>query len=232
MTEQEVEDIALESIEIRERRISLKSTKKAIEESLEACANIAMRKELRAFTGEGVNEFEDSEDERPHVAAAQSERGAQRKPVADAAVSTPIKPQNRRTSQQQTPAHNPIESARHPNSNPGSNNRGSRVQSEFEEGLVAEQYRLPRDFNQYALPSAPQYTPPMPPPPPPPRPAKVPTQGGLHDGPPSPVDSMSSMSNTRYAYSAQDLNAGRPGYDEGSVKKSSRKISNLLRGQA
>lgn len=43
-----VETIAAESREIRDRRVNLRQKKKAIEESLEACANLAMRKELRA----------------------------------------------------------------------------------------------------------------------------------------------------------------------------------------
>lgn len=48
MDDQKIEDIAAEDMEIRERRIMLKERKKAIEESLEACVNIAMRKDLRA----------------------------------------------------------------------------------------------------------------------------------------------------------------------------------------
>jgi GTPase SAR1 family protein len=50
MTEQEVEDIALESIEIRERRVALKALKKNIQESLDACSNVSMRKDLRAVS--------------------------------------------------------------------------------------------------------------------------------------------------------------------------------------
>jgi hypothetical protein len=50
MDDQKVEDIAAEDIEIRERRMMLKERKKAIEESLEACVNIAMRKDLRAVS--------------------------------------------------------------------------------------------------------------------------------------------------------------------------------------
>jgi len=50
MEDQKIEDIAAEDIEIRERRMMLKERKKAIEESLEACVNIAMRKDLRAVS--------------------------------------------------------------------------------------------------------------------------------------------------------------------------------------
>jgi len=50
MDDQKVEDIAAEDIEIRGGRMMLKERKKAIEESLEACVNIAMRKDLRAVS--------------------------------------------------------------------------------------------------------------------------------------------------------------------------------------
>jgi hypothetical protein len=47
MSNEAVEAIAAENKETRERRIFLKTQKKAIEDAKDICANLAMRKELR-----------------------------------------------------------------------------------------------------------------------------------------------------------------------------------------
>lgn len=47
MTNATVEAIAAENKETRDRRMALKTQKKAIEEAKDICANLAMRKELR-----------------------------------------------------------------------------------------------------------------------------------------------------------------------------------------
>ena len=47
MTTETVEAIAAENKETRDRRMTLKAQKKAIEEAKDICANLAMRKELR-----------------------------------------------------------------------------------------------------------------------------------------------------------------------------------------
>ena len=230
MTEQEVEEIALESIEIREQRTKLKAVKKAIEESLDACANVAMRKELRAFAGESLGDFDDnSEDEDATGSRPQNSRLSSRKPIAEAANASPAK-QPRRVSQQPASgpqAGNPYDAEAANNIRRGAE-RASAVPSDWDDGHVAQQYNGMFSQNQYAQTAAPQYTAP---PPPPPRPAKVPAPGAQYDAPPSPAESMNQANLGRYAFSAQDLNAARTNEESG-AKRSGRKISNLLRGQA
>jgi len=58
MKGQEIKDIAIESVEIAEKRMALKRMKNTIEESLDACANINI--ELRAFAGEGFNAIDEN----------------------------------------------------------------------------------------------------------------------------------------------------------------------------
>lgn len=50
MKNEHVEAIAAENKETRDRRLTLKAKKKAIEEARDLCANLAMRKELRAVS--------------------------------------------------------------------------------------------------------------------------------------------------------------------------------------
>ncbi len=50
MDDKSVEDIASENKETREKRLTLKARKKAIEEARYVCTNLAMRKELRGVS--------------------------------------------------------------------------------------------------------------------------------------------------------------------------------------
>lgn len=63
MSNEAVEAIAAENKETRERRIFLKTQKKAIEDAKDICANLAMRKELRMYAEEGRDDDEETSDE-------------------------------------------------------------------------------------------------------------------------------------------------------------------------
>ncbi|EON97122.1 putative interferon-induced gtp-binding protein mx protein [Phaeoacremonium minimum UCRPA7] len=63
MTNETVEAIAAENKQTRDKRMTLKAQKKAIEEAKDICANLAMRKELRMYADEGDNDEETSDEE-------------------------------------------------------------------------------------------------------------------------------------------------------------------------
>lgn len=64
MSNDEIEAIAAENKETRDRRQFLKVQKQAIEEAKDICASLAMRKELRSFAeDDGIDTDEDSDEE-------------------------------------------------------------------------------------------------------------------------------------------------------------------------
>lgn len=65
MSEETILAIAAENKQTRERRILLKSRKKAIEEAKDICAGLAMRKELRAYANEADDDEETSDEDGP-----------------------------------------------------------------------------------------------------------------------------------------------------------------------
>ncbi|OAQ98972.1 hypothetical protein LLEC1_03515, partial [Akanthomyces lecanii] len=77
-----IESIAAENKETRERRLTLKEQKKAIEEARSICASLAMRSDLRAFADEADDDV-DSDAEAPsrrNTAKRQSTTAAQAAP--------------------------------------------------------------------------------------------------------------------------------------------------------
>ncbi|KAJ9133302.1 Dynamin family protein [Pleurostoma richardsiae] len=63
MGNETVEAIAAENKETRDRRMALKTQKKAIEEAKDICANLAMRKELRLYAEDDREDEDTSDDE-------------------------------------------------------------------------------------------------------------------------------------------------------------------------
>ncbi|OLN96231.1 Interferon-induced GTP-binding protein Mx1 [Colletotrichum chlorophyti] len=90
MPNETVEAIAAENKETRDRRMTLKSQKVAIEEARDICANLAMRKELRMYADEDGDLEENTSDEDEG-----KPRQTTRKPVNGAASARPEPSPNR-----------------------------------------------------------------------------------------------------------------------------------------
>lgn len=98
MQKEVVEAIAAENKETRERRITLKNQKVAIEEARDICANLAMRKELRQYADEdgGLEDgTSDEEGEQPQL---------QRRPVSQQQQQSSQQQQQQHHQQHQTPS--------------------------------------------------------------------------------------------------------------------------------
>ncbi|KAF4636651.1 hypothetical protein G7Y89_g1436 [Cudoniella acicularis] len=90
MKNEDVEAIASENKEARDKRMTLKTKKKAIEEARDLCANLAMRKELRVY---GDEEFsEEDEDEEQSSLTASHEASSSKTLSSDVVVTTARKP--------------------------------------------------------------------------------------------------------------------------------------------
>jgi GTPase SAR1 family protein len=161
MTNETIEAIAAENKETRDRRLALKAQKKAIEEAKDICAGLAMRKELRAVSGQsspkyrqtkadlpeqyaqddGPEDAETSDDENPNTARRASRTGTVKQ----------TSPSQRRVSR---PVHEGLQPA---SSTPTTSQHAARAPATAD----AE------DF--YTSTKPPQHAPPVPPP----RPDKV-----------------------------------------------------------
>ncbi|ROW00014.1 hypothetical protein VPNG_08332 [Cytospora leucostoma] len=154
--------IAAENRETRERRVLLKSRKRAIEDAKDVCAGLAMRKELRMYANEALSEDEETSDEdapSDRKTAARQSNGAP----------APPPPQSRTARRKEMPIGAPPPQASrpevqtngvHPSTNGDSYSyTPTRRQVEIE----------PEDDYLYNQPQVPTSAPP----PPPPRPEKV-----------------------------------------------------------
>ncbi|TDZ35455.1 Interferon-induced GTP-binding protein Mx1 [Colletotrichum spinosum] len=101
MQNETVEAIAAENKETRDRRMTLKTQKVAIEEARDICANLAMRKELRMYADEDRDLEENTSDE-----DEDKPRQTTRKPVNTSAASST----HRTVSPPSEPAHRPTRS--------------------------------------------------------------------------------------------------------------------------
>lgn len=171
MTEETILAIAAENKQTRERRMLLKSRKRAIEEAKDICAGLAMRKELRAYANEADSDEETSDEDGPP-----KRRPSGRKQPNSA--SAPAPPQTRTSKRPPAPQQQPSRPEVHTNGIvPGSNNP-------YANGMNGEHYQSPTHNNSNSNsnrrtveiePEEDFYTAPTsaPPPPPPPRPDKV-----------------------------------------------------------
>jgi len=113
MTNGTIESIAAENKETRDRRMALKAQKKAIEEAKDICANLAMRKELRMYAEDDLeNGEETSEDESPRRSGDRVTRA----PSNASLVPPPQPPQraHRRVSRQPKEETSQAPAQRHP----------------------------------------------------------------------------------------------------------------------
>ncbi|KAJ3960377.1 hypothetical protein N0V92_002983 [Colletotrichum tropicale] len=188
MQNETVEGIAAENKETRDRRMTLKAQKVAIEEAKDICANLAMRKELRMYADEDrdLEETSDEDDEKP-ARERETPRETSRKPVSTPAPAQapPAAPAHRPTrsrddrererpaatsqpEQQQQPAA--------PNGNYTYAGHQAPVQTARQEAPRTNTSTSEWDEEYYR---APAQAPPAVAPPPPPRPQKLRTEEGL-----------------------------------------------------
>lgn len=173
MTEETILAIAAENKQTRERRMLLKSRKRAIEEAKDICAGLAMRKELRAYANEADDDEETSDEDGPP-----KRRPSSRQQPSNA--SAPPPPQTRTSKRPPAPQQQQSRPEVHTNGIvPGSNNP-------YANGMNGEHYQSPTptpthnnsNSNRRTVEIEPEedfYSAPTgaPPPPPPPRPDKV-----------------------------------------------------------
>jgi GTPase SAR1 family protein len=100
MSNEVVEAIAAENKETRDRRQTLKVQKKAIEEAKDICATLAMRKELRMYAEDQLDNAEETSDEEG------PKRQSSRSPVTPRAQ--PVKSTRRISRQQQPPTEEAV----------------------------------------------------------------------------------------------------------------------------
>lgn len=168
MTEETILAIAAENKQTRERRVLLKSRKRAIEEAKDICASLAMRKELRAYANEADAEEEETSDEDGPPRRRTSNRQS-------SSAAAPPPPQARTSRRPPPPQQQPSRPEVHSNGiQPSSNNP-------YANGMNGEHYTTPNSGgsnNRRTVEIEPEedfYSAPTgaPPPPPPPRPDKV-----------------------------------------------------------
>nr|XP_036583935.1 dynamin family protein [Colletotrichum truncatum]KAF6793194.1 dynamin family protein [Colletotrichum truncatum] len=173
MQNETVEAIAAENKETRDRRMTLKKQKVAIEEARDICANLAMRKELRMYADEDRDLEENTSDE-----DEEKPRQTTRKPVnnsapAPAPTPAPSAPAHRptrsrdererpsATPQPETPTNGNYTYAGHP----------TPMQTQRQEPVRTNINASEWDEDYYRAPA--QGPPAQAPPPPPPRPQKL-----------------------------------------------------------
>lgn len=169
MSEETILAIAAENKQTRERRMLLKSRKRAVEEAKDICAGLAMRKELRAYANEADDDEETSDEDGP----------PKRRPSNNSSsAAAPPPPQARTTKRPVAPQQQASRPEVHTNGIlPASNNP-------YANGMNGEHYNSPTPTpnsasnNRRTIEIEPEedfYTAPTsaPPPPPPPRPDKV-----------------------------------------------------------
>ncbi|KAL1858839.1 hypothetical protein Daus18300_009837 [Diaporthe australafricana] len=171
MTEETILAIAAENKTTRERRVLLKSRKKAIEEAKDICAGLAMRKELRAYANEADAEEKETSDEDGPPRRRTSNRQS-------SSAAAPPPPQARTSRRPPPPQQQASRPEVHTNGiQPSSNNP-------YANGMNGEHYNTPNsggnssNNNRRTVEIEPEedfYSAPTgaPPPPPPPRPDKV-----------------------------------------------------------
>lgn len=110
MSNDVVEAIAAENKETRDRRMTLRNQKVAIEEARDICANLAMRKELRMYADEdrdladnSSSDEEGGEKKRERPQASRNSTMTQQP-----AVAAPAPPRQEQQQQQQRPTRRPV----------------------------------------------------------------------------------------------------------------------------
>lgn len=162
MNEETILAIAAENKQTRERRVLLKSRKKAIEEAKDICAGLAMRKELRAYANEADDDEETSDEDGPPKRrpsnSSRQQSSAAAPPPPQSRSSRPPAPQQQ-ASRPEVHTNGILPSSNNPYAN-GMNGQQSSHSSRRPVDIEPEE-----DF--YTAPTS------APPPPPPPRPDKV-----------------------------------------------------------
>lgn len=173
MSEETILAIAAENKQTRERRMFLKSRKRAIEEAKDVCAGLAMRKELRAYANEADDDEETSDEDGP------PKRRPSSRQQPSSASTAPPPPQTRTSKRPPAPTQQPSRPEVQTNGiHPASNNP-------YAHGMNGEHYQSQtptptqnNNNNRRTVEIEPEedfYSAPTgaPPPPPPPRPDKV-----------------------------------------------------------
>lgn len=165
MNEETILAIAAENKQTRERRLLLKSRKKAVEEAKDICAALSMRKELRAYANE-ADDYEETSDEDGPPKRRPSNNGRQQSnaaapPPPQSRSSRPPAPQQQ-TSRPEVHTNGILPSSNNPYAN-GMN--GQHHNSQAPSSRRPVEIEPEEDF--YTAPTS------APPPPPPPRPDKV-----------------------------------------------------------
>uniref|UniRef100_L2FAT8 Dynamin family protein n=1 Tax=Colletotrichum fructicola (strain Nara gc5) TaxID=1213859 RepID=L2FAT8_COLFN len=185
MQNETVEGIAAENKETRDRRMTLKAQKVAIEEAKDICANLAMRKELRMYADEDrdLEETSDEEDEKPRE--RETPRETSRKPVSTPAPAQapPAAPAHRPTRSRDDRERERLAATSQPEQQPAAPNGNytyaghpTPVQTARQEAPRTKTSTSEWDEEYYR---APAQAPPAVAPPPPPRPQKLRTEEGL-----------------------------------------------------
>ncbi|KAK4156647.1 P-loop containing nucleoside triphosphate hydrolase protein [Chaetomidium leptoderma] len=173
-----IEAIAAENKETRDRRQTLKVQKQAIKEAKEICASLAMRKELRAYSGDGASDIEDTSSD---------DDGEKTPPPRRRPVSTTSRP-SRRSRQPSLPE------IQHPQTPTRAAEASTDPKYHHQpQPTTASAYPPPRGAEAPPSPPSPEYhqstddgytttsrPPQQAPPPPPPRPGKVRTEDNSH----------------------------------------------------
>ncbi|KAK3935822.1 P-loop containing nucleoside triphosphate hydrolase protein [Diplogelasinospora grovesii] len=176
-----VEAIAAENKETRDRRQTLKVQKKAIEEAKDICANLAMRKELRAYADDDRENIETSDDEEG------SPKSAEKTPSTPRQVdhSSPASRHPRRSvrqSREETPQITPrgVEIVTNGSHGSGYPTPPTLTGDAGAYTPTAPRVNIPSAANDVGDDAYSNSRPPQSaPPPPPPRPEKVRTEDGL-----------------------------------------------------
>ncbi|KAH6692698.1 interferon-induced GTP-binding protein Mx [Plectosphaerella plurivora] len=157
MTNEAVEAIAAENKETRDRRLTLKAQKTAIEEARDICASLAMRKELRMYADED-RDIVETESENEGEVEQQTQQPAlqpQRQPTASAPAPPTSRPARRPVSSEDERGYAQAQAAPQGLPQPRTETHRTTSSNDFHDG--DEYYR-----------SAPSSAPP-----PPPRPDKL-----------------------------------------------------------
>ncbi|KAE8448873.1 hypothetical protein EG329_008875 [Mollisiaceae sp. DMI_Dod_QoI] len=200
MKNEHVEAIAAENKETRDKRLTLKAKKKAIEEARDLCANLAMRKELRVYGDEDEDSGEEDEDEQvsPRTSYDASSSKALANDSLGAVARKPAKSQPAAPVEVQQPRND----ASMTNGTNGTRVASSEYYPEPKRSVAAVETpqtpanwdTSPTDYYQTQSQSRPQY----PAPPPPPRPGKMPQPDDTYPMTPPASNTRPGMSNSDY----------------------------------
>ncbi|KAF9873858.1 dynamin family protein [Colletotrichum karsti] len=230
MQNETVEAIAAENKETRDRRMTLKAQKVAIEEAKDICANLAMRKELRMYADEDRDLEENTSDE-DEEKTREAPRETTRKPVSNntstpAPAATPSAPSHRPTRSRDerererererptaTPQPEPATNGNYNYANHQTSRqeatRANTSNSEWDE----DYYRAPAQAQTQAAPSQA--------PPPPPRPQKLRAEEPLTPD----ASSYVHRSNSSVSEQQQQGGYGAYGHEQEYAPSSTRRVT-------